>query len=357
MVTKDREKILYGEAIREATSQCMVKDDSIIVLGEGVNDPAGMWGSTLDLYKEFGDSRVFDVPNSENGFTGMAIGAALNGLRPIIVHQRNEFLLLAMDQIVNQAAKWAYMFDGKGHVPIIVRAVVGRGWGQGAQHAQSLQSLFMHFPGLKVVMPSNAYDAKGLLTSALLRESGPVVFIEHRWLYKKACAVPEEMYEVPIGKAKVVRGGNDATIVSISQSLYDSLKAAEILSTFGINVEVIDAVTTRPLDVETIANSVKKTGKLVAVDTSWKMCSFASEVCASIAEDENAFKYLEAPVKRIACAEVPIPTAYALESLFYPNSKDIVTAILQMLKKEVGDLEKVLENEDYFTKKNFSGSF
>ena len=235
-----KREISYGEAIREATYQMMEQDDSVIVMGEGVNDITGMFGSTKDLHKKFGKKRVMDVPNSEAAFTGMAVGAAINGMRPIIVHQRNDFLLLAMDQVASQAAKWSYMFAGKSHVPLVVRAVIGRGWGQGAQHSQALQSLFMHFPGLKVVMPTSAYDVKGMLVSALSEEQSPIVIIEHRWLYKKKEHVPEHLYTVPIGKGKVVKRGKDVTIAAVSQAVEDALKAASTLKGMGINAEVLD---------------------------------------------------------------------------------------------------------------------
>lgn len=349
-------ELSYGEAIREATYQMMEEDKSVIVLGEGVNDPTGMFGSTLDLYKTFGKERVIDVPNSENGFTGLALGMALNGFRPIIVHQRNDFLLLAMDQMVSQAAKWAYMFKGQAHIPLIVRAVIGRGWGQGAQHSQSLQSLFMHFPGLKVLMPANAYDAKGLLISALSNENSPIVIIEHRWLYQTKSEVPERAYSVSIGKGKVVRSGTDMTIVAVSQAVEDSLKAADLLQDKGIDVEIIDLRTIRPIDLDIIRKSLRKTGNLMVVDTGWRVCGLSAEVGALIAEDPPCFKALKSPIRRVTLADVPTPTTYVLENLFYPSPETIVSAALEVLKGEIAGIEATFEEQTFHNKK-FSGSF
>ena len=349
-------ELSYGEAIREATYQVMKKDKSIIVLGEGVNDPTGMFGSTLDLYKTFGKERVIDVPNSESGFTGMAIGAAINGLRPIIVHQRNDFLLLTMDQVISQAAKWSYMFAGKSHVPLIVRAVVGRGWGQGAQHSQSLQSLFMHIPGLKVLMPANAYDAKGMLVSALTKEVSPIIIIEHRWLYKVKSHVPKKIYSVSIEEGKVVRKGSDITVISASQGVEDSLKAAGMLSDMNVSAEVIDLRTVRPIDFNIIRQSIKKTGNAVVVDVGWRSCGLSSEIAAMIVEDELCYRSLKSPIKRITWADTPTPTTYALESLFYPTAETIVAAVIAVLKGEMVNLNATFEDQKFHSKR-FPGSF
>lgn len=349
-------ELSYGEAIKEATYQMMKKDPTIVVIGEGVNDPTGMFGSTLDLYKTFGKERLIDVPNSENAFTGMAIGAAMTGLRPIVVHQRNDFLLLAMDQMVSQAAKWSYMFSGKAHVPIVIRAVVGRGWGQGAQHSQSLQSLFMHFPGLKVILPTNAYDAKGMLVSALSDENSPIIIIEHRWLYKSKCDVPEGIYTVPIGKGKIIKRGKDVTIIAVSQAVTDSIIAAEKLQKHNVLAEVIDLRSVRPIDKDLIKKSVIKTKNVVIVDSGWKTAGVSAEIAAIISEDKKSFSALKSPIRRVSWAEVPAPTTYALEPLFYPAPEDIVSAVLEVLKGEIINLDKTQE-EQKFTKKQFTGSF
>jgi acetoin:2,6-dichlorophenolindophenol oxidoreductase subunit beta len=349
-------ELSYSEAIREATFQVMKKDPSVIVMGEGVNDPTGMFGSTLDLWKTFGKSRVIDVPNSENAFTGMAVGAALTGLRPIIVHQRNDFLLLSMDQIASQAAKWSYMFSGKAHVPMVIRAVVGRGWGQGAQHSQSLHSLFMHFPGLKVLLPSNAYDAKGMLVAALTVEKSPIIIIEHRWLYKTKAPVPAHLYAVPLDKAKVLETGKDITIVAASQCVEQAVEARKLMLSMGVDAEVIDIRSARPIDVLTIRNSVKKTGNLVVVDGGWRSAGLSSEIVSVVVEDSSTFKSLKSAVKRVTWADTPVPTSYVLENMFYPTAETIVGACVETLRGEILNLEGKYEDQK-FHKKRFAGSF
>jgi acetoin:2,6-dichlorophenolindophenol oxidoreductase subunit beta len=349
-------KITFGEAIKEATYQTMKKDKSIIVMGEGVNDPTGMFGSTKDLHKTFGKERVMDVPNSENAFTGMAIGAALRGMRPIIVHQRNDFLLLAMDQVASQAAKWSYMFGGKSHVPLVIRAVVGRGWGQGAQHSQSLQSLFMHFPGLKVLIPTTPYDAKGMLATALTEENSPIIIIEHRWSYRDQGEVPEELYTVPLHKCKVRKRGKDITIAATSHMTNVSIEAAAMLKGMGVSAEIIDIRSLRPLDLKTIRTSLKKTGNLVVVDDAWRTCGLSAEVAAAVVEDRECYQYLKSPIKRVTWADVPAPTSYVLENLFYPTAETVVKAVIETLKGEMIDLEETYE-EQSFHKKRFAGSF
>jgi len=349
-------ELSYSEAIKEATFQVMEKDPNVIIMGEGVNDPTGMFGTTLDLWKTFGKNRVITVPNSENAFTGMAIGAALTGLRPIIVHQRNDFLFLSMDQIVSQAAKWSYMFSGKAHVPMVIRAVVGRGWGQGAQHSQSLQSTFMHFPGLKVLLPSNAYDAKGMLATALTLEKSPILIIEHRWLFKTKTSVPKRLYTLSIDKAKILKKGNDITIVAASQGVEDALKARELMLPMGVEAEVIDIRSARPIDVVTIRNSVKKTGNLVVVDNGWRSAGLSSEIVAVVVEDGPTFKNLKSSVKRVTWADTPAPTSYVLENMFYPTAETVVAACIETLKGEILSLEAKFEDQK-FHKKRFAGSF
>lgn len=349
-------ELTFSEAIREATYQVMERDPNVVILGEGVNDPTGMFGSTLNLWKTFGKNRVVDVPNSESAFTGMAIGAAITGLRPIIVHQRADFLLVSMDQIASQAAKWSYMFSGKSHVPVVIRAVVGRGWGQGAQHSQSLQGTFMHFPGLKVILPSNAYDAKGMLISALTTEKSPILIIEHRWLYKTKSDVPKRMYAEPIGIAKVLEKGNDITIVAASQCVEEALKAAKLMLPMGVTSEVIDIRSARPIDAFTIRNSVRKTGNLVVVDDDWRSAGLSSEVSAVVAEDDSTFKRLKSPIRRVAWADTPAPTTHVLENMFYPTAETIVAVCIKSLKGKIVNLEARFE-EQKFHKKRFAGSF
>jgi pyruvate/2-oxoglutarate/acetoin dehydrogenase E1 component len=240
-------ELTYAQAVLEATDQCMAEDPSVYIMGLGVTDPKGVFGTTLGLKEKHGDKRVLDMPVSENGMTGVAIGSALVGMRPIMTHQRIDFMLLALDQIINNAAKWHYMFGGKMKVPLTIRLLIGRGWGQGPQHSQSLQSLFTHIPGLKVVMPFTPYDAKGLLVSAI-KDDNPVIYIEHRWLHNITGIVPEEIYAVPLGKARIVKEGKDITIVSSSHMVLETMKAADYLEKDGISTEVIDLRTLLPLD-------------------------------------------------------------------------------------------------------------
>src|SRR3989338_6070492 len=262
---KERE-IKYWQAISEAHVQSMERNERVFIMGIGVDDPKGIFGTTLEAYKKFGKKRVFDTPVAENTMTGCAIGAALAGMRPVMVHARNDFMYYCMDQLCNHAAKWHHMFGGLMTVPITVRAIVGRGWGQGSQHSQSLQALFAHIPGLKVVMPSNAYDAKGLLMGSI-EDNNPVVFIEFRRLYEETADVPEKPYTVPLGKAAVQREGKDITIVAFSYMVLEAAQAADSLEKIGIHCEIIDPRTLKPLDSETILNSVRKTGRLVVADT------------------------------------------------------------------------------------------
>ena len=306
----------------------MKKDPLVYIMGLGVPDPKGIFGTTLGLEQKYGSDRVMDMPTAENGMTGIAIGSALTGMRPIMSHQRIEFALLAVEQIVNQAAKWHYMFAGQMNMPLVIRLIIGRGWGQGPQHSQSLQSWFAHIPGLKVVMPTTAYDAKGLLISSI-EDNNPVIFLEHRWLFNLIDIVPEEIYRVPLGKAKVIREGKDITITALSYMTLESLRAAEILAKEGISVEVIDIRTLRPLDESTILESVRKTGRLIVADTGWKIAGFSAEITALVAEE--AFTYLKSPPQRITIADCPIPTTPALANHCYPRAIQIVDSIKKIL--------------------------
>lgn len=320
--------ITYREAVREALAQALERDARVFVMGQGVDDPGGVFGTTRDLHRRFGRQRVFDTPIAENGITGIGIGAGLAGMRPIVVHMRMDFLPMAMDQIANHAAKWRYMFGGRVSVPVTIRCIIGRGWGSAAQHSQSLQAIFMHFPGLKVVMPSTPYDAKGLLLASIADEN-PVIFIEHRWLYDHRGHVPEEEYLIPIGRGVVRREGRDATVVGVSFMAFEALRAAEALAKEGVDVEVVDLRSLSPLDRDLVFDSVKKTGRLVVADTGWKTCGAGAEIAASVSGE--VFAYLKAPVKRIATADTPTPSSYSLEEAFYPDSSDIVTAVRELL--------------------------
>ena len=322
----------YYEAVREATSISLRDDPSVYLIGLGVPDPKGIFGTTEGLQGEFGSDRVMDMPISENGVTGVAIGSALVGMRPILTHQRVEFAILSMEQIVNQAAKWFHMTAGKRNIPLVIRMIIGRGWGQGAQHSQSLESWFAHIPGLKVVMPATPYDAKGLLISAV-EDNNPVIFIEHRWLHNTFGEVPEKKYTVPIGKAKVIKQGSDVTIVSHSYMSIEALKGAMILENHGVNCEVIDLRSLRPLDVNTIITSVKKTKRLLVVDNGWTRFGVSAEIISSITE--KIFSDLKSSPKRIGIEDVPIPSTRALAVDSYPTPSKIIKAVSDIVEVEI----------------------
>lgn len=327
---KTLRKLTVPEAIRETLDQALAMDKRVFIMGQGVDDPSGMFGMTLDLHKKHGKERVFDTPLSENALTGIGIGAALTGMRPIYFHNRPDFLLLAMDQIVNHASKYSYMFAGRLKVPLVIVAVIGRGWGSGAQHSQSLYGLFMHVPGLRLVMPSTAYDAKGLLVASIA-DGNPVIFIEHRWLFKHKSHVPEELYAIPFGKGLIRRKGKDVTIVGISYMVIEALRAAEELQKEGCDAEVIDPRTLKPLDEEVILESVERTGHLVIADTDWRTCGAASEIASIVAQ--KGFKYLKSAIKVVAWPDVPVPSSYVLEEAFYPSKDDIIKSVKELLKK------------------------
>lgn len=343
--------ITYSQAINQALTQLMERDRNIFVMGLGVNDTRRIFDSTSGLYEKFGKKRIFETPISENAVTGIAIGASLCGMRPVMTHQRMDFMFYCFDQIMNHAAKWNYMSGGGNPVPITIRTIIGRGWGQGAQHSQSIQSLFAHMPGLKVVMPSTPYDVKGLLISSVL-DDNPVIFIEHRSLYNQRGAVPERFYKLPLGKARLVKKGSDITIVATSQMVLESVKAAGELRKYGIDAEVIDLCTIRPLDKDKIFSSVKKTGRLIVVDTGWKNCGVSAEIAACAAEE--AFKYLKMPIVRIALKDAPAPTSSKLEEFFYPDSKEIVCAATKMISGKKIKRDKIRKA---FIDMEFNGPF
>lgn len=309
----------------------MDKDVSIFVTGIGVDYSSGVFGTTKEAFDKFGKSRVFESPAMENAITGICIGAAATGSRPLLVHYRNDFLLLGLDQLMNLAAKWNYMYGGNApEVPVVIRAIIGKGWGQGATHSQSLQSVLAHFPGVAVVMPTFPVDAKGLLLSAFESKS-PVIILEHRSLYTILGNVPIEPTKTPIGEARVIREGTDVTIVACSIMALESLLAANYLSKYGIEVEVIDLISIRPLDELTILKSVMKTGRLLVADTSWVSFGVSSEVTALVAE--KAFSYMKCSPVRIGLPNCPAPVTKVLEDVFYPNAKDVIDAVLKILKK------------------------
>jgi acetoin:2,6-dichlorophenolindophenol oxidoreductase subunit beta len=320
-----KQRILkFSEALNEGLAQAMEKDSKIFVMGCGVDDDSGIFGTTTAAFSKFGKSRVMDTPLAENAVAGIGVGAAIMGQRPVIVHARNDFLFLAMDQIVNHAAKWNAMSGGEVNCPMVVRAIVGRGWGQGAQHSQCLHSLFSHIPGLKVVMPGTAYDAKGLLLASL-QDKETVIFIEHRFLYGAETSVPEEPYIIPLGKGDVKREGRDITIVALSYMLKEAMEAAEILAHEGIDVEVVDPRCTSPLDTDLIVKSVRKTKHLLVADTGWTSYGASAEICTRVYEE--AFGFLEAPIKRVALPDINTPCASNLEKEFYPGKEDLLEAV------------------------------
>lgn len=315
--------LTYAEAIREATEQEMERDASVIVLGLGVDDFRGIYGTTKGLAGRFGAERVFDTPLSEDGMTGVAIGAALGGLRPIHVHIRMDFVLLAMNQLVNIAAKAHYMYGGAVSVPLVVRSIIGRSWGQGSQHSQGLHALFMHVPGLKVVAPTTPYDAKGCLIASI-RDENPVMFVEHRMIHAFKGDVPEEPYVVPFGRARTLAEGDDVTIVGISYMVVEALRARTQLASVGVNAEVIDPVSLAPLDMDTIVASVERTGRLLVVDSAWTSCGASAEIVTRTVERLQGVRDIR--VGRLGFAPVTCPTTRTLEELYYPDAQRIAAA-------------------------------
>ena len=329
MSTSSKNRLLtYSQAILEGTRQEMIKDENVFVMGQGVDDFKGTIGTTLGLHKEFGSKRSFDVPVAEEGMLGVAIGAALSGLRPINVHIRFDFLMVCMNQLINMAAKSHYMFGGSLNVPLVIRGAIGRSWGQGAQHSQALHSYFMHIPGIKVVAPSLASDAKGAIISAI-RDDNPVVFVEHRMLYNLEEYVPENSYISEVGRARILRRGDDITIVGISHMVIESLRAHKHLEAKGISAEIIDPIWLSPLDIDTITTSVKKTGRLLVVDTAWLNCGASAEIAMQVMERLQGYKKIR--VERAGFAETPCPTTKSLENLFYPNSSSIAAQAFTMI--------------------------
>ena len=326
-------------AINDAIHQAMEIDESVICYGLGVTDPKAVFGTTANLEKRFGSECVFDMPTSENAMTGVAIGAALNGIKSVVTHQRVDFFLLAMDQLVNSAAKWHYMFGGQNSVPITIRLIIGRGWGQGPTHSQNLQAWFAHIPGLKVLMPTTPEDAKGMLLSAIF-DPNPVIFLEHRWLHNTLGEIPEGDFRIPLGKAKVVKPGTDITLVAMSYMTIEALHAANYLEKKGISCDVIDLRSIKPLDWDLIMNSVKKTGRLLALDTGFTTGSVAGEIIARISM-EHFSEFKSAP-SRLAMPDVPEPTSYELTKGFYVRAADISMKVMEMMGKNTDQVRKDL---------------
>ena len=322
----------YAKAIHEALELALRQDKRVICYGLGVDDPKGIFGTTLGLQQQFGPERVFDMPTSENAMTGVGVGAALNGHRPVMIHQRLDFFLLAMDQLVNNAAKWHYMFGGQHSVPVTIRLILGRGWGQGPTHSQNLQAWFAHVPGLKVVMPAFPEDAKGLLLSSIF-DDNPVVFLEHRWLHSVEGVVPEGDYRVPIGKARRLAEGGDLTIVSMSYMTVEALHAVEHMTAAGVSCDLIDLRTVQPLDWQTVFDSVHRTGRLLVLDTASAFGSVAGEIVARVSME--CFTSLKQPPMRLAMPDYPSPTSPALSAGYYKRAEDIVEIVGRMLRKDL----------------------
>lgn len=346
------ERILtYPEAIREATEQEMQRDPSVIVLGQGVDDPKATIGTTKGLADTFGRMRVFDTPVAEDGITGIAIGAALGGLRPVHIHIRMDFVLLAMNQIINMASKLRYSFGGAYSVPLVIRSMIGKSWGQGPQHSQSIYPLFMNIPGLKIFAPSTPYDAKGCMIEAI-RDNNPVMIVEHRLLYYQKGHVPKESYTVSFGKARILAEGSDVTLVGISQMAVECLRAKKYLKEVSISAEVIDPVSLSPLDINTIESSVRKTKHLIVVDNAWVRCGAGSEIIAQLTKRIEPF---DIKVERMGFAHVPCPTTPSLEQHFYPDGKKIASRAHSMVYSDKADWvsEAVLPIEEI----EFKGPF
>src|SRR5436190_15450610 len=314
----------YGEAINDALALALESDPNVFVLGQGVDDPSAMFGTTRGLPERFGRRRVFDTPLSEEAMMGVATGAAMNGMRPVFMHNRPDFVLLTFNQLVTHATKFHFMDNGQTNVPLVVWAAIGRGWGSGAQHSQAIHGMLLGVPGLKIVMPSTPYDAKGLLLSAIL-DNNPVCVFEHRWLMKKDGIVPEGFYRVPIGKGIYRRRGRDVTIVGASHAIELGFQAATLLAQEGIDAEVIDLRTVKPIDEALILDSLRKTGRLVVVDTAWMTGGLCAEVGCLAAE--KGYADLKAPVVRVGLPDVPTPAGYTLEQFYYPDAVRVVDAV------------------------------
>ena len=321
-------QLKYFEALREGTDQALAADRDVMLIGLGVPGPTGVFGTTSGLQEKYGANRVLDMPSSENAMTGVMLGAATRGKRPIMVHMRVDFAVLSLEPIVNQAAKWHYMYGGRMRAPLVIRMIIGRGWGQGPQHSQSLHAWFAHVPGLKVVMPSRPHDAKGMLLAAV-EDDAPVIIMEHRWLYNLSGPVPEAPYTAPLDGAAVLRAGSDVTLAAASYMTIEAMKAAEVLAGMGVSAEVIDLRSVAPIDTATLNGSVARTGRLVVADTGHAECGVSAEVVAAVTE--TGFANLRAAPRRVALPPVPSPTTPALADLYFPGARQIAEQALATL--------------------------
>lgn len=346
--TEGARTLSYVDALQEAVETEMDRDPDVFVIGLNVDDHKAIQGTTRGLIDKFGPDRVMDTPLSEDAVTGVVIGAAMAGMRPIHVHIRMDFLMLCMNQLVNMAAKAHYMYGGQVTVPMVSRSIIGKSWGQGAQHSQGLHAMFMHVPGLKVMAPTNAYDAKGCMIAAI-RDDNPVVFVEHRLLYSTSAPVPKESYTVPFGRARVTSRGDDVTLVGVSYMLVECLRARELLAEVGISAEVVDPVSLLPLDVETIAQSAGRTGRLVVVDNAWTTAGASAEIVAAVVERSGGEPLA---VARLGYAPTTCPTTPALEKGFYPNAATIASRAHALVRPDADawlpDVEPTLPHEAAF---------
>lgn len=324
--------ISYTAALREAIEYKMEQDPSVFLLGQGVDDPGGMFGVTKGFHEKFGRERVFDTPVSEEGITGICTGAAMEGMKPVYFHNRPDFWLLAFNQLVNHTSKIHYLDNGLTDVPLVMWAAIGRGWGSGAQHSQAIQGLLLGVPGLKIVMPSTPYDAKGLMISAI-EDRNPVLIIEHRWMMKREGVVPQEPYRIPFGRGVYRRRGEALTVVGTSHAIDLALTAANQLAG-EVDVEVIDLRTVKPLDEAIILESLRKTGRLMVVDTGWSMGGVCAEIGCLVAE--KGFEHLRAPIRRVGLPDAPSPAGFSLEQLYFPTVATMKQAMREtVLQPEV----------------------
>ncbi len=326
-------EISFAQAINEALHEEMQRDESILLVGEDVGRAGGVYKITQGLYEAFGEERVLDSPISEAGITGLGVGAALSGQRPVVEIMFGDFTALVMDQVVNQAAKIHYMSGGKLRVPMVLRTTMGAGRRAAAQHSQSLHAWYCHIPGLKVALPSSPQDAKGLLKSAI-RDDSPVIFFEDKMMYRESGPVPAGDYCIPLGEAQVCRAGEDITLIATSSMVGVALEAAAALAGEGISAEVIDPRTLAPLDEETLVESVRKTSRCIVIDEGYRSFGATAELAALVAE--RAFYWLDAPVQRIGAMDVPVPFSPSLEDLTIPNVADVVTRARELVRGQAG---------------------
>ncbi len=327
MSTHKSDKKTGSEAVLDALELALERDSRVYLMGEGVADPKGIFGTTVGLVEKFGPKRVIETPVSENGFTGIAIGSAMMGSRPVVIHQRVEFALLAMEQIVNNAAKAHYVSNGKHNVPLVIRLIVGRGWGQGPLHSQSLESLFSYIPGLKVLLPATASDCKGMLLSAV-EDDNPVIFLEHRWVHYVKGDVPEGYAPASLDGPQRMWSGKDVTVVASSYMSLESLHAAKTLSDFGINIDLFDLRVARPLVLDRVFESVRRTGKLLVVDTGWQTLGLGAEIVSQVTS--ACFSSLACAPMRIGLPDHPTPSSRTLAEAYYPQSEHVGTTVCEL---------------------------